>query len=268
MTTTYVRMADRETGAPAAGIDLGPLVGDFSCAAGVPGGIYRLRTEPHGTTLRVWAAGHGDFGPGELGAVSADAVLADGPHSRAGYAFLATFDDGEVCHQLQTYQGFGVFVVHGFHSFADQRQDYFSREFYVRTGLAASNRPPDPAAVAAASARVGRCDPAGLFGSWTNLNPAATGLAELQCVPRGSGLAVRVRAAGGAGDWGEALSHLYTDAANPGEPPALLATYDRGFVRVHLQARINRGVLVVAEYAEFTDGSGRSNFMMRECFWR
>lgn len=266
--TPYMRVAGGVSAGPDGGVDLATLTGDYACAAAVPGGISRLRTEPRDGTLRVSAFGHGEPGPGDLGEVTADAVLADAPHSRVGYAFLATFDDGQMCSRLQTYQGLGVVVVHSFHSFRGRRQDYFSREFFVPADKQPTSRPADPVAVAAAVARVGPCDPAGLVGSWTNVNPAATGVSEVECRPCGAGLVVCAKGAGDAADWGEALPHLYADAANPAGPPALLATYDHGFVRVHLQARINRGLLVVAEYAEFTDGSGRSDFMMREVFCR
>jgi len=269
-TTRYVRMAGTVT---AGGVDLAPLAGDYACAAGVPGGISRLRAEQRDGTLRVWAAGHGEPLLGDLGEVTADAVFADAPHSRAGYAFLATFDDGQACSRLQTYQGLGVVVIHSFQSFQDRRRDYFTREFFVPTArmgtrTAVTSQPPDPEAVAEAVARVGPCDPAGLFGSWANVNPDATGLAVLECLPRGPDVVLGARTVGTAADWDAAPAHPYTDAANPAGPPALLASYDHGFVRVHLQARINRGLLVVAEYAEFTDGSGRSDFMMREVFSR
>lgn len=263
----YLRVAHPVAVRPDDGLDLVPVAGDFACAAAVPGGISRVCSEPRDGALRVRAFGHGDPYPVDLGEVGADAVFADAPGSRAGYAFLATLDDGQVCRRLQTYQGFGVFVVHGFHSFRDGRQDYFTREFYVAAsaaamGSAAKRWPSRPL-------RVGRAepgDPSALFGRWTNLNRAATGVAELVCRPVGSGMAVRVRAVGEAADWGETLADLYADATDLAAAPALLVTYDRGFMRVHLQARINRGVLVVAQYAEYADGSGRSNFMMRECF--
>lgn len=265
-TTLYTREAGGAPTGSAGGLDLAPLVGDFTCAAGVPGGISRVRIEPAGATVRVRAFGHGDPLPPELTEVTADAIFAKAPDSPAAHALLATVDSGPVCSRLQTYQGFGVFVVHSFHRFAGQRQDYFCREFYVEAGRGVQPRPADP--VPAAVPRSGPCDPAGLVGTWLNVNPAATGVAELVCQPAESGLLVRPRAVGDTAAWGEAVPELYADAANPDGPPALLASYDCGFMRVHLQARINRGLLVVAEYAEFTDGSGRSDFMMRECFCR
>jgi hypothetical protein len=138
----------------------------------------------------------------------------------------------------------------------------------VATDPVMTSRPPDPEAVAATVARVGPADPAELCGSWINVNPAGTGLAEVEFRPLGTGMVVRATTVGDAADWGEAAAHVYADAANLDGPPALLATYDREFLRLHLQARINRGLLVMAEYAEFTDGSGRSDFMMREVFCR
>jgi hypothetical protein len=84
--------------------------------------------------------------------------------------------------------------------------------------------------------------------------------------------AVTVRADGvgadGPVDWGTAEAQLYADGARPCDPPAFLATFEHDYMRVHLQARINRGVLVVCEFTQFTDGSARSNHFMRECYRR
>lgn len=267
--TWYGHSTQAVTTPPAAGLDLTPLAGDYTCAAGVPGGISRLRSEPRDGTLCVRAVGHGEPGLGDLGEVAADAVFADAPHSRAGYAVLATFDDGRRRSWLQTYGGLGVVAVHGFHSFRDGRQPYFTREFFGASDIHMWSLPPDPAAVAArASARVGACDPAGLVGRWINVSSTATGMAEVEFLSRGPDVVARARTVGVPADLGEAPAHMYADAANPDGPPALLATYDLGFIRILLQARINRGLLVMGQYAQFADGDGRSDFMMRECFVR
>jgi hypothetical protein len=92
----------------------------------------------------------------------------------------------------------------------------------------------------------------------------------LECTRADGGLTVRAQGVGADGpvDWGTADAHLYADAHYLDNAPAFLATFDHGYMRVHLQARINRGVLVVGEYTEFTDASGRSNYFIRECYRR
>jgi len=141
----------------------------------------------------------------------------------------------------------------------------------------------------------GSIDPAPLLCRWTNTDQASRGIAEIRCAFQDGQLRVRVVAVGPQGpiDWGEVAATLHTDLSitgggratvdvvTVGRPtpyyadisatdagPAFWATYDHGFQRVHLQARIYLGVLVVAMFTEFTDDSGRANYFHREFFIR
>jgi hypothetical protein len=138
-------------------------------------------------------------------------------------------------------------------------------------------------------------DPAPLLWRWRTTDAATRGISELQCDLRDGELIVRAVAVGPQGpiDWGEAVATVYNDisstgggraAADPvtdGRPtplyadisvtdsgPAFAVTFDHGFQRVHLHARIYLGVLVVPIFTEFTDGSGRANYFRREVFIR
>jgi hypothetical protein len=138
-------------------------------------------------------------------------------------------------------------------------------------------------------------DPEPLLCRWRNAYEATQGIDEITCELRDGQLVVRVVAVGPEGpiDWGEIPAQLHADLsatgggrgeADPvldGQPvahyadltatdagPAFMATYDHGFLRVHLQARINLGVLVVAIFNDFSDGSGRSDYFFREVFIR
>jgi hypothetical protein len=185
------------------------------------------------------------------------------------------------------------------------RCGYLSREFFCRRAMpAASARPPlgsDTAATRVAVAcgddrlpmLCASIDPAPLLCQWRNADEASRGIAEIRCKLRDDHLVVRVVAVGPQGpiDWGEVVATLHTDlsatgggratveAVTDGRPtphyadisatdagPAFLATYDHGFQRVHLQARINLGVLVVAMFSEFTDDTGRADYFHREVF--
>lgn len=188
------------------------------------------------------------------------------------------------------------------------RVDYFSREFFyrlARPAAAPSGVPLDraadagPVAVARGDDRLpmlrAGIDPAPLLHRWRNADESTRGIAEISCALQDGQLTVRVLAVGPDKpiDWGEAEAMPYADitatgssrAAVPavvdGRPtphyadvtatdtgPAFWATYDHGFERVHLQARINLGLLVVAMFTEFTDGSGRADYFHREVFVR
>jgi hypothetical protein len=266
-------------------LDLAPVQGDWGSATGLIGGISRIRTYRSGEALMVQA--HGSCGPkpGDWGEVKADGVFANAIRSDAGYAFCATFDNGKVSSHLQTYQGLGVVVVHAFHRFNDgsDRRDYFTREFYVPATHLADGQPQGTAGDGFPGVLLaGHNDPSELLGSWDILDTGHANVSTLECVRVGGDrvqadegfervggdLAVRAHGMenGELVDWGVTDAHLYADAANPHSPPAFLATFDHGDRRVHLQARINRGVLVVGEYTEFTDNSERSSYFIRECY--
>ncbi|HZB28663.1 MAG TPA: hypothetical protein VE465_00710, partial [Streptosporangiaceae bacterium] len=117
--------------------------------------------------------------------------------------------------------------------------------------------------------RSGSNDPSGLLGTWTCLAPNATkSITAMECHMVDGEFTVRAYGFGADGpvDWGTTRGGLYADAAAPHDPPAFIATFDHGYMRVHVEARINRGVLVVCEFTKFTDGSGRSDYFIRECY--
>lgn len=187
------------------------------------------------------------------------------------------------------------------------RSSYMSREFMTRRELrAATGRAPlgtgiAPAEPAAARGEDrlamlrGNIDPAILLCRWSNTNQASRGITEIRCELRDGQCQVRTIAVGPQGpiDWGEVAGTLYSDlgitgggraaaeAMTRGRPtphyadisvtdagPAFWAIYDHGFQRVHLQARINLGLLVVVVLTEFNDDSGRADYYHREFFVR
>jgi hypothetical protein len=265
---SHAREADRITeNVLARGpLDLAPVEGDWVSATGLDGGIARLGLHGRDGKLIVSATGRGEPRPGDWGEVTADSVYANKIDSGEGHAFIATFDDGRVRSQLQTYQALSILTMHAFHHFhGEGRRDYYTREFCVP-----ETTPPavPPNAGLPPLADVG---PEPLLGTWHGLASEITksiGMLELRM--EDGGLKVRAEGVGADGpvDWGTAEAQVYADGHYLDNPPAFLATFDHGYMRVHLQGRPNRGVLVVCEYTEFTDGSGRSNYFIRECFRR
>ena len=111
-----------------------------------------------------------------------------------------------------------------------------------------------------------------LLGHWLNTNRETRGIAECVVAQDNEGITVSIT---GAGD-NEPVSWPRTRAivlANLEEEAgqrtiALLADFDLGYTTVATHIRVNKGVLVIVLYATFRAGSGRSNYLNREFFYR
>jgi hypothetical protein len=118
----------------------------------------------------------------------------------------------------------------------------------------------------------GSIDPTPLLGNWHNTDQESRGIMRLLIAPgeAAGGIVVHAWGAGTPAllDWGEAPGEVYADGPGGTAAAAFGALYDHGFLRVHLQAKVNRGVLVVAIFNQFTDDSGRSSYFTREFYHR
>lgn len=274
---THAREADRigdgEVALERRPLDLAPVAGDWVSTTGLAGGVSRFHARGHDGSLLISANGYGPDRAGDWGEVKAQAFansLRTGP-GHAFTAFIATFEGGQVRTQLESYLALGLATGHAFHRFpaGSGRRDYFTREFYIaQTG---SRRPVEASTDIHPLLRTGANEPGALLGIWEALAPTVTkGLYSLEVVPDGDDVLVQAYGVGPDGpvDWGTTRGELYADAHYLDNAPALLATFDHGYMKVHLQARINRGSLVVCIFTTFTDGSGRSDYFVRECFGR
>jgi hypothetical protein len=273
-TMSHAREADLLTGDEAAGA-AGPLdlttdlTGDWISTTGLGGGVAWIRPRARDDgSLVVSARGQGEPRPGEWGEAPAHA-FANALRSRTCMAFTATFDGPQVTSTVEAYLAVGMMTGHTFHRFTDGSgwRDYFTREFYVP----AAGQRPEPPGDFPDALRSGNNDPSELRGTWIGVAPdVAKSIAALECDMVSGEFMVRADGVGADGpvDWGTTTAHLYADAAFPQDPPAFLATFDHGYMRVHLQARINRGILVVCEFTQFIDDSGRSDYFIRECYQR
>ncbi|HEY7484267.1 MAG TPA: hypothetical protein VH912_07360 [Streptosporangiaceae bacterium] len=257
---------DRVAGSAAAnspGLD-----GDWASVTRLSHGVSRIRTSRTDEGFIVHAYGGGEPRPGAWGETPADGVFA--LRSGAGYAFMATFEGPATITHLQTNLVHGVMGVHAFHRFTDGsgRRDYYTREFFVPAiggrsddqGGAEQGFPP--------ALLTGANSPDSLLGHWSVLDPANMNISALDLELADGKLTVLAFGAdpNQPVDWAATATHLYADAAKPEGPPAFLATFDLGDRRVHLQARDYNGILVGAQYIEFTDDSGRSDYFTRDCF--
>ena len=61
---------------------------------------------------------------------------------------------------------------------------------------------------------------------------------------------------------------VFADGPDSSAPRAFTARFDLGYKEVSLQAKVKKGVLVVANFNRFSDNSGRAAFFSREFFYR
>ncbi len=109
-----------------------------------------------------------------------------------------------------------------------------------------------------------------LPGTWINTNGASRGITRVVLTDRGGELAMRAYGDCDPSpcDWGEVTACFFPKEICFHEAMAFTAFYDFGFMESHLLAHVKLGVLVVAKFDRFKDGSGRSNYFSREFFYR
>jgi hypothetical protein len=102
-----------------------------------------------------------------------------------------------------------------------------------------------------------------LTGTWINTNAASRGVLRLDIAVDEDALRVT------AGSWGNAPAHAYAvDGFDSREALAFNCTFTLADRDIRLQANIKAGVLVIAFLTRFRDNSGRSNYFVREFYYR
>jgi hypothetical protein len=110
-----------------------------------------------------------------------------------------------------------------------------------------------------------------LPGNWRNTNSATRGIVEVAIAVKENRLLLRAFGAAPSGviDWGEVeADHIYANSISSPVAAGFTARYHFDFAEVHLQANWNQGLLVLAGFTSFKDGSKRSNYFSREFFHR
>ena len=111
-----------------------------------------------------------------------------------------------------------------------------------------------------------------LTGRWVNTNRETLGIAECVIETYGDLFSVSVVGVGidGPIHWpktrARALANLEEEAGQ--RAFALAPVFELGFMTSETYIRVNKGVLVIVVFNSFTDGSGRSNYVNREFFYR
>jgi len=134
----------------------------------------------------------------------------------------------------------------------------------------ADTMPIEDQADAAAPGARDTIETAPFIGCWLSTNKNTQGIAKLVVI--GDGDDLRVQAFGASlpspCEWGEVKGTVFSDGAASTTGLAFRAVYDFGFKETILQAKVKKGVLVVANFNRFTDGSRRASYFSREFFYR
>jgi hypothetical protein len=109
-----------------------------------------------------------------------------------------------------------------------------------------------------------------LPGTWLNTSDSGS-IGKVVITLQGSKLRLRVFGAAGpdSRDWGEVeAEHIYANNIASQVAAGFTAWYRLNHADIHLQANWNQGLLVLASFTSFKDGSNRCNCFSREFFHR
>jgi hypothetical protein len=173
---------------------------------------------------------------------------------------------------LQVNLSLGLLIVASFERREDARQAYFAREFFHREADSEPRSRSDVEIGQADRALGGgrRLEAGRYSGVWLNTNESSAGIKRVNFAIDAGRMMMRVFGVGesATSDWGEVEAQLFIDNGGAHGGVTFLASYDFGFMETCLHGWIKLGVLVIAKFDRFKDGSGRSNRFSREFFYR
>lgn len=113
-------------------------------------------------------------------------------------------------------------------------------------------------------------DTSPFVGTWLTTNKATRGIVRMEVTDEDGTLLIRTFGACSPApcDWGIVKASVFADGIDSTTGLAFSVAYDFGFMQSDLQAKIKKGVLVVASFNRFKDDSGRANYFSREFFYR
>ena len=105
-------------------------------------------------------------------------------------------------------------------------------------------------------------------GTWVNSNPDTNGIARILVTESGGKLSLQTFAIGPEGliDWGATDALVFTAGPSSQLGAGFAAQYDFDFKEVRLQGMIMKGLLVLAQFHLFKDGSQRADYFAREYY--
>ncbi|MEO5931386.1 MAG: hypothetical protein ABIR47_15745, partial [Candidatus Kapaibacterium sp.] len=105
------------------------------------------------------------------------------------------------------------------------------------------------------------------LGSWINTNSASRGITSFTLTQEGDAVMIHPVAAESPADWGSEEITAYAAGVDGGKLSAFNALFDAEFVETFLAANLNAGLIIIAAYTRFKDGSDRSNYFSREFYY-
>lgn len=280
--TRYLRLADRAPAPrspdPGAAAGLGPFTGTWATTNPSLRGVRRLQLSDGEGGPEIRILGQIDEGFVDWGKVPVTGCFAGAVSSTAVEGVTASFDlDSGRC-RLQVNLKLGVAVAGAFFEAGSrgERVEIFTRDFLARPPGA--GLPPEDVLLAPTEARLRRMlgTPAApgfepFAGRWRNTVASSAGIVSLEITGDSEEAAVRVYGAGPDEpfDWGTARGQVFPCIEEDQIASAcILARFDFGFMDSELQIRRNKGILAVTTFNTFRDGSGRSDYLTRELFYR
>jgi len=114
--------------------------------------------------------------------------------------------------------------------------------------------------------------PLDLSGTWLNTNTETPGITRVTCRADVETLRVRFEGNGSSepSDWGEVTAEmLYAASIRGGPAMSFVASFDLGFKKVRVGAKLNQGLLVMSIHHSLqNEAAGQSNYFAREFFHR
>jgi hypothetical protein len=275
------RSNDRPPGgvATAGDPDLSDAVGSWFNSSRTTGEIVRLDIARRGDRLALQVFGAGE--PDPIPWPEATAIpYASALGSREVTAFEAHCDLGFMETHLAANLKYGTLVIQSYNRFKDGsgRDCYFTREFFHQD--VAHDHGPSVAVVADARCPFmmaadnprgspgGEVDLAELTGHWKNTRRSTRAIRELRLRHSGDGYLLHAVGAGAPRDWGEVPVTPCASGADARDAAGFHAVYDWGSQRMILAANMNKGLMIIASFNLFFDGTPRANYLTREFFYQ
>lgn len=109
-----------------------------------------------------------------------------------------------------------------------------------------------------------------LIGIWDNCDASTRGVVRVELTDKGGTLLVQVFGAcvPTPCDWGQVEGIAYAASVVDNEAIAFTAFFDPGFAEEIVAGHLDGGTLVLEVFDRFKDGSGRSNYYLREYLCR
>ncbi len=105
------------------------------------------------------------------------------------------------------------------------------------------------------------------LGEWINTHATTQCIERFNLAERDGAFYVRAVGKDSPIDWGEVRVTPYADSVGTGTAVAFHGVYECGFMTTTLAANYNKGIIIIAAYSTFTDGSPRQSYFTREFFY-